>query len=138
VSFLWKVWNLAWCRKTYFIVFMPKIQVVKIQAQWSISVPYVILFTTGAQFALYYVQIVCTISGYNPSEAGGQKVLYNEADGVIYSYAFFHFICCTAILYIMMQLTNWYRYVFPYSLLILLSNNTGILAWLWKQILHTW
>ncbi|XP_060592180.1 serine incorporator 5-like isoform X2 [Ruditapes philippinarum] len=46
---------------------------------------------------------------YNPSEAGGQKVLYNEADGVIYSYAFFHFICCTAILYIMMQLTNWYR-----------------------------
>ncbi|XP_052794146.1 serine incorporator 1-like [Mya arenaria] len=46
---------------------------------------------------------------HNPSEFGGQRVNYNEADGVIYSYSFFHFTCVIATLYVMMQLTNWYR-----------------------------
>ncbi|XP_005096899.1 probable serine incorporator [Aplysia californica] len=45
----------------------------------------------------------------NPSLLGGQKVVQNEADGVVYSYSFFHFLFCLAALYIMMQLTNWYR-----------------------------
>lgn len=45
----------------------------------------------------------------NPSLLGGQIVVQNEADGVIYSYSFFHFVFCLAALYITMQLTNWYR-----------------------------
>ncbi|PVD19214.1 hypothetical protein C0Q70_19699 [Pomacea canaliculata] len=45
----------------------------------------------------------------NPSLLGGQRVIYNEAEGVKYPYAFFHFVFCLAAFYIMMQLTNWYR-----------------------------
>lgn len=46
---------------------------------------------------------------HNPFNVGGQKVIYNERDGVLYNYSFFHFVCCVATLYLMMQLTNWYR-----------------------------
>ncbi|KAH3839157.1 serine incorporator 5-like [Dreissena polymorpha] len=46
---------------------------------------------------------------HNPSEHGGQRVVYNEADGVKYSYSFFHMVCLLSTLYVMMQLTNWYR-----------------------------
>ncbi|XP_074650086.1 serine incorporator 5-like isoform X2 [Tubulanus polymorphus] len=40
---------------------------------------------------------------------GGQRVIYNEAKNVVYSYSFFHLLLCSAALYVMMDLTNWFR-----------------------------
>jgi len=51
-------------------------------------------------------------SASNPGlqpDYGGQPIVQDEVDGVVYSYAFFHFIFFLASLYIMMQLTMWYK-----------------------------
>lgn len=44
-------------------------------------------------------------------ESGLRRAYDNEQDGVSYNYTFFHLCLLLAALYIMMTLTNWYRWV---------------------------
>lgn len=63
---------------------------------------------------------------------GGGKVWDNEAEGVAYSWSFFHLMFALATLYVMMTLTNWYK---PTSDLTTLSNNE---ASVWVKIISSW
>ncbi|XP_046640381.1 probable serine incorporator [Daphnia pulicaria] len=64
-------------------------------------------------------------------ESGG-NVWDNEADGVAYSWSFFHLMFALATLYVMMTITNWYK---PTSDLSTLSSNE---ASVWVKMISSW
>lgn len=58
---------------------------------------------------------VLTVPEATVGEDGVRRAVDNEEEAVTYSYSFFHFCLFLASLYIMMTLTNWYKYVRSHS-----------------------
>ncbi|XP_034398024.1 serine incorporator 5 isoform X1 [Cyclopterus lumpus] len=47
---------------------------------------------------------------YDEKHGGGQNVMYDEREGTIYSYSYFHSVFFLGSLYVMMTVTNWFHY----------------------------
>jgi len=52
---------------------------------------------------------VCFLDEYDEKHAGGQNVMYDEREGTIYSYSYFHSVFFLGSLYVMMTVTNWFQ-----------------------------
>lgn len=52
-----------------------------------------------------------------------QTIIYNESEKVVYNYPFFHFVFIMAYLYIMAQVTDWYRLVHQINKYIVYYNR---------------
>jgi len=63
-------------------------------------------------------------------ESAGQRVYDNEKECVAYNYSWLHFMFFLASFYIMMTLTNWYKWVWmPFSLVTPMHSGWSVSPW---------
>lgn len=61
-------------------------------------------------YILLWLCNLCPTDDFDEEKTGsGQNVVYDEREGTIYSYAYFHFVFFLGSLYVMMTVTNWFQ-----------------------------